>query len=127
MPKSAPEFAEIAQSLIDYFDGIYEGDTTKLERVFHPDGRLNCVTDGDMVAMTKAEYMDLVKGRPSPASTGANRYDRVISIDTAGPGAAIAKVECAVPPKYFTDLLTLIKLDGQWRIINKTFHYVVHD
>ncbi|MDD9877826.1 MAG: nuclear transport factor 2 family protein [Magnetovibrio sp.] len=127
MPKSAPEFAEIATALVDYFDGIYEGDSSKLDRIFHADGRLNSVTDGDMVAMTKAEYLDLVGGRASPASTGANRHDRIVAIDIAGPGAATAKVECAVPPKYFTDLLTLIKVDGEWRIINKTFHYMVHE
>lgn len=127
MPKSAPEFAEIASALIDYFDGIYESDTDRLDRVFHPDGRLSCVTDGDLAAMTKAEYLELVRGRAAPASSGAERFDKIISIDMAGPGAATAKVECAVPPKYFTDLLTLIKTDGQWRIINKTFHYVVHE
>ena len=70
--------------------------------------------------------MKIVASRKSPRDSGAKRYDRIISIDMAGPGAAIAKVECAIPPKYFTDLLTLIKLEGRWRIINKTYHYIEH-
>jgi len=127
MPKSAPEFAEIAAALVDYFDGIYEGDTAKLDRIFHAEGRLNSVTDGDMSAMTKQQYLELVGGRASPESTDAPRFDKIVAIDIAGPGAATAKVELAVPPKYFTDLLTLIKVDGQWQIINKTYHYVLHE
>lgn len=36
---------------------------------------------------------------------------------------ALARVECAIGPKFFTDLLTFIKLDGRWQIIAKVFHY----
>lgn len=127
MPKSDPEFAEIAAALMDYFDGIYESDTTKLDRIFHTEGQLTSVTEGDLVYMSKQDYLGLVAGRASPASQGMNRYDKIVSIDIAGPGAATAKVECAVPPKYFTDLLTMIKVDGKWQIINKTFHYMLHE
>ena len=126
MPKTASEFSEIVTALTDYFDGIFEGDTEKLDRIFHPEGRLNCVTDRTFFAVDKTDYLNIVADRTSPKSSGAKRYDKIISIDMAGPSSAIAKVECAIPPKYFTDLLTLIKLDGQWRIINKTYHYITH-
>ena len=120
------EFGEISATLMDYFDGIFEGDTEKLDHVFHSDGRLSCATDGTLVSVDKEDYLKIVASRKSPRDSGAKRYDRIISIDMAGPGAAIAKVECAIPPKYFTDLLTLIKLEGRWRIINKTYHYIEH-
>lgn len=32
-------------------------------------------------------------------------------------------VECAIAPKYFTDLLTLVRVDDRWQIIAKVFHY----
>ncbi|MES2942024.1 MAG: nuclear transport factor 2 family protein, partial [Pseudomonadota bacterium] len=28
-----------------------------------------------------------------------------------------------IAPKFFSDFLTLIKLDGRWQIITKVFHY----
>ena len=119
-------FIEITAILSDYFDGIYEGNTEKLDRVFHPAGQLSCVTDGSLNLTNKTKYREIVANREPPESKGPHRYDKIISIDMAGPETALAKVECAIPPRYFTDLLTFIKLDERWMIINKTYHYVEH-
>ena len=43
----------------------------------------------------------------------------------AGPVTAFAKVECAIPPKHFTDFLTLVKFEGRWQIVAKVFHYTL--
>ncbi|MDJ0950342.1 MAG: nuclear transport factor 2 family protein [Alphaproteobacteria bacterium] len=122
-----PRFAEVSEALAAYFDGIYEGDTDKLGAVFHPDAHLYSSTEGALAQMTLAEYLGLVAGRPSPQSQDMKRFDRILSIDFSGPTTALAKVELGVPPKYFTDYLTLLKLDGRWRIISKTYHFVVHE
>ena len=37
------------------------------------------------------------------------------------PETAFAKVECAIPPRYFTDYLTLLKFKDGWRVVSKTF------
>ena len=62
-------------------------------------------------------------GRASPASQGLARADRIISIDMSDETTAIAKLNCAVPPRYFTDYLTLLKLDGRWQIVAKSFRF----
>jgi hypothetical protein len=36
---------------------------------------------------------------------------------------ALARVECAIGAKRFTDLLNFIRLDGRWRLIAKVFHF----
>lgn len=122
-----PRFAEITTALADYFDGLYEGDLDKLRRVFHPNAHLYSATDGPLTDLPLEDYMALVGGREAPASRDAPRYDRIVSIDLSGPCSALAKVELAIPPRYFTDFLTLLKLDGRWRIISKTYHYMVHE
>ena len=48
-------FIEITAILTDYFDGIYEGNTEKLDRVFHPEGQLSCVTDGYLNLVNKTK------------------------------------------------------------------------
>jgi hypothetical protein len=73
--------------------------------------------------MTMAEYFPMVDARPSPESRGELRTDRVVSIDLVGPVTAIARVECSIGPKHFTDLLTLVHVDGRWQIIAKVFHF----
>ena len=118
-----PRFAEITAALSDYFDGLYHSDAAKLARVFHPTALYACATGGTLVRLKMDEYFPIVARRPSPASRGEPRYDRVISIEFAGPVTAIARVECAIAPKFFTDLLTLVYLDDRWQIMSKIFHY----
>jgi hypothetical protein len=65
----------------------------------------------------------MVAKRPSPASRGEPRRDRILSIEFVGPVTALARVECAIGEKHFTDLLSFIRLDGRWRLIAKVFHF----
>ena len=106
-----------------YFDGLHHSDTQLLERAFHPEAIYASATGGDLVHLTMDEYFPMVDARPSPASRGEARTDRVMSIDLAGPVTAIARVECSIGPKHFTDLLTLVHVDGRWQIIAKVFHF----
>jgi hypothetical protein len=115
--------AGIRDTLRLYFDGLHLSDTGRLERAFHPKARYVCATDGAFVNLGMAEYLPIVAARVSPASRGEARRDRVVSIALAGPVTAAVRVECAIGPKFFTDLLTMIRLDGRWQIIAKVFHH----
>lgn len=117
--------AEIKEALQTYFDGIHFSDVTCLERVFHPKAIYACVTDGTLLYKTMEEYFPIVAARPSPASRNEPRTDEIVAIEFAGPVTALARVKCSIAPKHFTDLLSFIKLDGEWRIISKVFHYEV--
>ncbi|MES2936872.1 MAG: nuclear transport factor 2 family protein [Pseudomonadota bacterium] len=119
----ADEHAAIAAVLQDYFDGLHHSDTERLRRVFHPEAHYFCATDGSLLHLDMGQYFPLVDRRPAPASAGAPRTDRILSIAFAGPVTALATVQCAIPPKYFTDYLSLVKLDGRWQIVAKVFHY----
>jgi 4-oxalocrotonate tautomerase len=76
-----------------------------------------------MLHLNMAEYFKIVDKRPSPASRGEKRNDRILSVEFAGPVTAYARVECSIATKFFTDFLTLIFLDRKWQIISKVFHY----
>jgi hypothetical protein len=116
------DVAELEQLLHGYFDGLHDGDVDKLGAIFHEACHLFSVTDGKLNDMSRAQWFDLIKSRPSGRAQGLARHDWVISIDRSGPTTAFAKVHCALPPRFFTDYLTLVKLAGGWRIISKTFH-----
>lgn len=118
-----PRFAEITAVLSAYLDGLHHSDAAKLARVFHPAALYACATDGTLLHLNMDEYLPLVARRPSPASRDEPRHDRVLSIEFAGPVTAMARVECAIAPKFFTDLLTLVYLDDRWQIVAKIFHY----
>lgn len=103
--------------LSNYFDALYESDVAKLSRVFHPLAQYVCVSDGTLQYLRMNEYLPIVENRPSPASRGELRHDRILSIEFAGPVTAVARVECAIGVKFFNDVLTLIFMDQQWCII----------
>lgn len=113
----------IGATLQLYFDGLYQSDIERLAQAFHPQAIYASATGGTFVHMTMAEYFPMVDTRPSPSSRGEPRTDRVVSIDFAGPVTALARVACSIGPKYFTDLLTLVHVDGRWQIIAKVFHF----
>ena len=120
---SDPRFDAVAAVLQEYFDGLCHSDTQRLRRVFHPQAVYGCGTAEPAVVLRMDEYFHIVDQRPSPASRGETVQERILSIEFAGPVTALAKVECAILPKHFTDLLTLIHVDGRWQIIAKVFHY----
>ncbi|WP_295749069.1 nuclear transport factor 2 family protein [Undibacterium sp.] len=117
------DYPAIIALLSDYFDGLYHSDSQLLASVFHPSAQYFCASDGSLFHLTMQEYFPIVAQRESPASRHEARRDRILSIELAGPVTAFARLECAIGPKFFTDLLTLIKLEGRWQIISKVFHY----
>jgi hypothetical protein len=122
VPDAAAE-AAIRALLRDYFDGLHFSDAQRLGRVFHASAMYACATSGTLQLLDMAAYLAVVAQRPSPASLGQARQDEIISIEMAGPVTALARVHCTIAPKRFTDLLTLVRVDGEWRILAKVFHF----
>ena len=123
---SDPSIDAIMALLKDYLDGLYDGDLDKFERVFHPVSHLYSTDGGTVTDMPRERYFDIIRERESPRAQGLKRHDRIVSIHKAGPDTALATVECAMPPRYFTDYLTLMRDTDGWRIVSKSFHTTVH-
>ncbi len=117
-------YGEIVKLLEDYFDGFYAGDVDKLKGVFHPDCHFLSATGGPLENRGMEAIYAWVAERPAPAAENQKRQDRVISIDKAGPEAALAKVQIAIEPKLYTDYLNLLRIDRRWQIISKIYSYV---
>jgi hypothetical protein len=101
---------------------MYEGDLAKLARAFHNVAHLFSSEDGKLADMSQEQWFALLRSRQSPQSRDLPRRDWVVQIDRSGPTTAFAKVQCQVPPRYFTDYLTLVKLADGWKIVSKTYH-----
>ncbi len=118
-------FSDVVAVLNRYFDGLYFSDTGILRQVFHPAAMYACPTGGTLLQLNMDDYFAVVDKRPAPASLGHQREDRIVSIEFAGPGLVSARVQCAILPKRFVDMLSLVHLDGRWQIISKVFHFEV--
>jgi hypothetical protein len=115
--------SELKAVVQSYLDALYHGDVALFQEVFHPQARLFSATGGALVALDLDQYMEIVKGRPSPALRRDARQDEIVSLVEASPTTAHARLKNAYLPKRFTDDLTLIHIDGAWRIIAKVWHF----
>jgi hypothetical protein len=117
------DIKQIEAVLQTYFDGLYEGDVGKLAAAFHETADLRSVAgDGSLAVLPRAKWLEGVQSRPSAKAQGLERRDFVVTLDRNGPNTAFAKVQCQIPPRYFTDYLTLAKVGGAWKVVAKTFH-----
>ena len=92
-------YAAIVHVLTDYFDGLHHSDSARLSRVFHPNAHYVCPTENTLVYRTMAEYFPIIDARPSPASRGEPRHDRIVSIELGGPALAFVRAWVAASPR----------------------------
>lgn len=122
-PQSGTAMHEVYELLGRYFDALHHSDADALSSIFHPGAVYATATEGPLLRWSMEEYFPIVAARESPASRCEGRTDAIESIEFAGPVTALARVQCSIGPKRFTDLLTLVQVDGRWQIIAKVFHY----
>ncbi len=115
------ELPALQEAIQVYLDGLHEGDADKLASVFLPTSALTAEDNGTTKVMPRAEWLEAVKNRPSPKASGLSRHDHVLSIDMSGPTTAFVKVKCAIPPRFFTDYLAFLKIDGKWQVAQKIY------
>ena len=105
-----------------YLDGLYDGDGAKLESSFLPTSALTSVgADGKVTVTPRDAWIEAVRNRPSPKTSGLERGAAILSVDQSSPTTALVKLRCQLPPRYFTDYLVFLKVDGSWRVAQKVF------
>lgn len=117
-------FHDITGVLQDYFDALYFCDTGSLQRVFHPRAIYATADETPLLYRTMEEYVPVVAARQSPASRDEARGDHIDAIHLAGENTAFARVRCSIGQRDFVDFLTLVRSDGEWRIISKVFQII---
>jgi hypothetical protein len=111
----------ISAAVQTYLDGLYEADADKLATVFHPTCALTHMTPEGLQIIPRDTWLASVRTRRSPKDQGLARHDRVLMLDRVGPTMALVKLNCAIPPRFFTDLLSFLKIDGRWQVAQKVF------
>ena len=100
----------------------YEGEVhDKLGSVFHDVAHLFGVTDGKLTDWSREHWFDMVRN-PSPQSAGPEAPRLGGADRPLRPDHRVREGALPVPPRYFTDYLTFVKLAEGWRIVSKTFH-----
>jgi hypothetical protein len=113
------EKAAIAKTIHLYFEGMMERDRSKLDQAFDPSARLIGYR-GDKFTVTP--YEEWASGTAKGEKRNpADFRNHLIDIEIKG-YTALAKTELFWPGIYYYDFLTLIKIDGHWKIVHKTWY-----
>ena len=112
------EHEAIAEVVQHYIDGARSGKGDDMKPAFHEDATIFGYAGPDLFAgpiQLLFEWND----NNGPAS---ELEARIARIDLAGTVATVRLELDNWTGSRFTDLFTLLKVDGSWKIINKVFH-----
>ena len=117
-PAFAQDEAGARKAVEHYLAGHATGSPAEFTAAFHPKAMLYWNRDGKLAERTSAEYIAGASGKP--ADDEAQRKRQIVSLDVTG-NVGMAKVVLDYPTVKFTDYLSLLRVDGEWRIVNKIF------
>jgi hypothetical protein len=114
----------IARAALDYFEGWFDGDNERIERVLHPElakrslrqverdsSELRTVTKEEMVTWT-------AEGEGKTVDAGDERR---IDVDVFDVHGNIASVVVRSP--IYREYLHLVRTDEGWKIVNALWHW----
>ena len=117
-PKQVSEEAAVRQVVQNYLHGLKFNDVEGLKKAFWPEARLFFVNrDGHLGQLTQSQWYE---GFAANAGKEEKGDLRITSVDITD-NAASVKVEEDYPNSKYIDYLSLLKFDGEWRIVNKIY------
>lgn len=113
------EKTEITKTVELYFEGMVERNKAKLEEAFIQEARLIGYRGENFTITSFETWADgISKGTPRNPEDFVNK---IVSIRVQG-NTAVAETELFWPGVYYYDFLTLVKIDGKWKIVNKSWY-----
>ena len=117
-PTNLSDFDAIAKTLQHYIDGAKSGRGDDMKPAFHKDATIFGYVGPDLFAGPIQQLF--AWNDQNGAATGLQA--RIASIDLIDTVATV-RLELDNWTGYrFTDLFTMLKVDGEWKIMNKVFH-----
>ncbi len=108
----------IAKVVQHYIDGGRSGKGDDMKPAFHKDATIFGYAGADLFAGPIQRLFDWFDGNgPAPGLQA-----RIASIDVVDSVATVRlELDNWIGSRY-TDMFTLLKVDGEWKIMNKVFH-----
>ncbi len=118
LPDNVNEYGVIAKVVQVYIDGARSGRGDDMKPAFHKDATIFGYVGDDLFA-GPIQQLFAWNDENGPA-TGLQA--QIASIDLVGTVATVRLELDNWTGHRFTDLFTLLKVDGEWKITNKVFH-----
>lgn len=115
----SPETTAARVPLENYIQAHATGNGDFIRKAFFKDAKIMAFRDGKLLNLTTEEFAARFEGKP--AADESQRKRRIESVDLTG-NAGVARIVLDYPTVVLTDYMSLLKIDGEWKIVNKVFH-----
>lgn len=116
------EKAAVLVPLENYIKAHATGDPEFARKAFYTEGSMTYVRDGKYVSESFDSFIKRAfTGKPAADEEKRKAGRRIESIDING-NAAAARIVLDYPAVKFVDYMTLLKINGEWKIVNKSFY-----
>ncbi len=112
----------IKSTVNNYFEGITTGDTAKLNKAFHSSAILRTVN----ASSGKIQDFPIKTFISKTPAGGVKASGKLISYSYAGI-SGLAAVELQFADFKYIDLLSLLEVNGEWKIVTRVFSRVELD
>jgi hypothetical protein len=116
---SKPDIEAAKAPLESYIRAHETGDGAHIRKAFSPDAKVMGYMNGAKIDWSIDEYVSRFNGKPAADEAERKRSFEILDITE---DAAVGKVVLDYPAVKFADYMNLLKVDGEWKIVNKSFH-----
>ncbi len=117
-PTKVSEYDAIAAVVQHYIDGAKSGKGDDMKPAFHEDATIFGYAGADLFAGPIQRLFDWVDENDPATRLQA----RIASMDVVDSVATVRLELDNWSGSRYTDMFTLLKVDGEWKIMNKVFH-----
>ncbi|RNF86239.1 nuclear transport factor 2 family protein [Montanilutibacter psychrotolerans] len=122
---TAPAFAQSAEleaakvPLQNYIRAQETGNADYVREAFTADARITGNMAGRTISWSLEQYADRFTGEPAADESQRKRHIEILELTG---DAGVGKVTLDYPAVRFVDYMSLVKVDGVWKIVGKSFH-----
>ncbi len=116
-----PDGEAVKIPLENYIKAHATGDPAYARKAFHTEGNMIWIKEGAYSVESFDHFITRAFiGKPAADEAERKKGRRIESIDVTG-NAAVARIVLDYPTVKFVDYMTLLKINGEWKIVNKSF------
>lgn len=115
---SEAEAAAARIPLENYMNAQATGNPDYIRKAFFPEAKIMAFREGKLLNLSVEEFASRFNGKP--AADESQRKRRIDSLNITGNTGA-ARIVLDYPETTLTDYMSLLKVDGEWKIVNKVF------
>ena len=116
------ELKAITDTVNLYVEGIHTGNIETLRKAFHPRAMMYGISPKAATIVEIDGLYGFVSANNPPAKTGEAHQCTITSIRHAGDAASVEMIEESAYGSDYTNYFHLLKIDGQWQIVSKTYN-----